>query len=75
VRRDVWLRQIKGSPLSLSRVALLRQSRRWVLDTNRHTQALSLAHFERVQPHSFENQRLQRSLIDNVTIVEVDGAN
>jgi hypothetical protein len=36
---------------------------------------LSLAHFERVQPHSFENQRLQRSLIDSVTFVEVDGAN
>jgi hypothetical protein len=39
------------------------------------SQALSRAHFERVQPHSFENQRLQRSLLDSVTVVKVDGAN
>jgi hypothetical protein len=31
---------------------------------------LSLAHFERIQPHSFENQRLQRSLIDSADTVE-----
>ena len=41
----------------------------------RRISVASLAHLEGVQPHSFENQCLQRSLIDSVAFVEVDGAN
>jgi len=37
--------------------------------------AYRLRTFQHVQPDSFENERLQRGLIDSVTFMEVDGAN